>query len=186
MAERTVQLVLHYDGARFAGWQRQPSVRTVQGVIEETLSRLCNTEIRATARAGPMPGCMPAGRRWARRFPPGGRRTSCAGRSTRYCRLTCGSSPPTRWTRRFTPGTARWRAGTVIAWEQTTKPSRRSGHAGNGPFSVPSIARRWRSPRTPFLATTASGRMRSAGRRRSPTITGARSTARVGGSGQAG
>ena len=48
MSERTVQLVLHYDGVQFAGWQRQPSVRTVQGVIEETLSRLCNTEIRAT------------------------------------------------------------------------------------------------------------------------------------------
>ena len=47
MAERTVQLVLHYDGARFAGWQRQPDVRTVQGVIEETLSRLCNAHTRA-------------------------------------------------------------------------------------------------------------------------------------------
>ena len=42
MAERTIQLVLHYDGARFAGWQRQPKERTVQGELEETLSRLCN------------------------------------------------------------------------------------------------------------------------------------------------
>jgi tRNA pseudouridine38-40 synthase len=47
MSERTVQLVLHYDGAQFAGWQRQPNTRTVQGVIEETLSRLCNTPTRA-------------------------------------------------------------------------------------------------------------------------------------------
>jgi tRNA pseudouridine38-40 synthase len=47
MAGRTVQLVLHYDGSGFAGWQRQPSQRTVQGVLEETLSRLCNAEIRA-------------------------------------------------------------------------------------------------------------------------------------------
>jgi tRNA pseudouridine38-40 synthase len=47
MAERTVQLVLHYDGARFAGWQLQPNSRTVQGVVEETLSRLCNTPTRA-------------------------------------------------------------------------------------------------------------------------------------------
>jgi tRNA pseudouridine38-40 synthase len=47
MAERTVQLVLHYDGARFAGWQRQPNARTVQGVVEETLSRLCNGTTRA-------------------------------------------------------------------------------------------------------------------------------------------
>jgi tRNA pseudouridine38-40 synthase len=41
MPERTIQLVLHYDGARFAGWQRQPDARTVQGVLEETLGRLC-------------------------------------------------------------------------------------------------------------------------------------------------
>jgi tRNA pseudouridine38-40 synthase len=47
MSERTVQLVLHYDGAQFAGWQRQPNTRTVQGVVEETLSRLCNTATSA-------------------------------------------------------------------------------------------------------------------------------------------
>ena len=41
MAERTVQLVLHYDGARFSGWQRQPDQRTVQGVVEQALDRLC-------------------------------------------------------------------------------------------------------------------------------------------------
>jgi tRNA pseudouridine38-40 synthase len=47
MAERTVQLVLHYDGAGFAGWQRQPAERTVQGVLESTLSRLFNVVTRA-------------------------------------------------------------------------------------------------------------------------------------------
>jgi len=47
MVGRTVQLVLHYDGAGFAGWQRQPAQRTVQGVMEEALSRLCNVETRA-------------------------------------------------------------------------------------------------------------------------------------------
>lgn len=41
MTVRSVQLVLHYNGAHFAGWQRQPDRRTVQGVMEETLSRLC-------------------------------------------------------------------------------------------------------------------------------------------------
>ena len=41
MAARTVQLVLHYDGSHFAGWQRQPSERTVQGVLEGVLERLC-------------------------------------------------------------------------------------------------------------------------------------------------
>lgn len=35
-----MQLVLHYDGARFSGWQRQPDQRTVQGVVEQALERL--------------------------------------------------------------------------------------------------------------------------------------------------
>jgi tRNA pseudouridine38-40 synthase len=47
MAERTVQLVLHYDGAGFSGWQRQPNQRTVQGVLEEALGRLCATPVAA-------------------------------------------------------------------------------------------------------------------------------------------
>lgn len=47
MAERTVQLVLHYDGAGFSGWQRQPEQRTVQGVLEGALERLCSTHIKA-------------------------------------------------------------------------------------------------------------------------------------------
>jgi tRNA pseudouridine38-40 synthase len=52
MPERTVQLVLHYDGARFSGWQRQPDQRTVQGVVEQALEQLC---------AGPIPA-LGAGR----------------------------------------------------------------------------------------------------------------------------
>jgi tRNA pseudouridine38-40 synthase len=47
MAERTVQLVVHYDGAGFSGWQRQPAQRTVQGVIEEALQRLCGAPVSA-------------------------------------------------------------------------------------------------------------------------------------------
>jgi tRNA pseudouridine38-40 synthase len=35
MRERTVQLVLQYDGSRFAGWQRQPATVTVQGAVEQ-------------------------------------------------------------------------------------------------------------------------------------------------------
>jgi tRNA pseudouridine38-40 synthase len=47
MRERTVQLVLHYDGAGFAGWQRQPRERTVQGALENSLARLCQAPVAA-------------------------------------------------------------------------------------------------------------------------------------------
>ena len=47
MAERTVQIDLHYDGAGFKGWQRQPDKRTVQGVVEQALERLCGAPIPA-------------------------------------------------------------------------------------------------------------------------------------------
>ena len=45
MESRTLQLVLQYDGTRFAGWQRQPDERTVQGVIEEALEKLCGRHV---------------------------------------------------------------------------------------------------------------------------------------------
>ena len=45
MLSRSVQLVLHYDGARFSGWQRQPDERTVQGELEAAVSKLCGAPI---------------------------------------------------------------------------------------------------------------------------------------------
>ena len=49
MAERTLLLVLQYDGADFSGWQRQPDARTVQGELEAALTRLCGTPVAALA-----------------------------------------------------------------------------------------------------------------------------------------
>lgn len=45
MVSRSVQLVLHYDGARFSGWQRQPDERTVQGVLEASIAKLCGASL---------------------------------------------------------------------------------------------------------------------------------------------
>jgi tRNA pseudouridine38-40 synthase len=38
--DRTVLARLQFDGTRFAGWQRQPRARTVQGEVEAVLERL--------------------------------------------------------------------------------------------------------------------------------------------------
>ncbi len=47
MSVRTLQLVLHYDGTAFSGWQVQPETRTVQGEVERVLARLCGERIVA-------------------------------------------------------------------------------------------------------------------------------------------
>lgn len=43
-----IQLVLHYDGTDFAGWQVQPRMRTVQGTLESVLAKLCGGPVRVT------------------------------------------------------------------------------------------------------------------------------------------
>ena len=48
MLRRTFQLVMQYDGGAFAGWQRQPAQRTVQGALEEGLARLMQQAITVT------------------------------------------------------------------------------------------------------------------------------------------
>lgn len=37
---RTIQLVLHYDGSDYSGWQRQLDAPTVQGTIEDAIAKL--------------------------------------------------------------------------------------------------------------------------------------------------
>ena len=45
----TVRLVLEYDGTDFRGWQRQPDVRTVEGVLREALSAVTGETPRLSA-----------------------------------------------------------------------------------------------------------------------------------------
>lgn len=42
---RNIKLVLAYDGSDFHGWQIQSHVITIQGVLQETLKKLCQEEI---------------------------------------------------------------------------------------------------------------------------------------------
>ena len=49
MAARPTLMVVQYDGGSFAGWQRQPAARTVQGEMEAVLERL-------TGRRAPVVG----------------------------------------------------------------------------------------------------------------------------------
>lgn len=46
---RVLKGIIRYDGAGFAGWQVQPGLRTVQGVIEEALSTMARRPIRVVA-----------------------------------------------------------------------------------------------------------------------------------------
>ena len=43
--ERNILLTIEYDGSEFSGWQRQPDRTTVQGTLEEVLSRAMGREV---------------------------------------------------------------------------------------------------------------------------------------------
>ena len=44
--EKNFLLKIAYDGSTFSGWQRQPDKRTVQGVLEETLSFFTGIDVK--------------------------------------------------------------------------------------------------------------------------------------------
>ena len=70
MTDRTVQLVLHYDGAGFHGWQQQPGMRTVQGVLEEVLERLSGSRVAALGSGRTDAGVHARGQSVGVRMPP--------------------------------------------------------------------------------------------------------------------
>ena len=42
---RTIKLTIQYDGTDFHGWQVQPSARTVQQVLQDALSTVCDHSV---------------------------------------------------------------------------------------------------------------------------------------------
>jgi tRNA pseudouridine38-40 synthase len=44
----TSRLLIEYDGSRFAGWARQPGLRTVEQELEEALERITRRRLRLT------------------------------------------------------------------------------------------------------------------------------------------
>lgn len=48
---RNIKITLEYDGTNFYGWQVQPGMRTVQGILEKAIEKLFNKKIK-TVGAG--------------------------------------------------------------------------------------------------------------------------------------
>lgn len=58
---RNLRLLIAYDGTSFHGWQRQPGLRTVQGVIEESAARVFRHPIDCRAAGRTDAGVHAAG-----------------------------------------------------------------------------------------------------------------------------
>ncbi len=46
MAVRNIKLTIAYDGSEYHGWQIQPGLRTIQGVLTEAIGKLIGGEVR--------------------------------------------------------------------------------------------------------------------------------------------
>lgn len=47
-AQRRIAVGLEYDGVRFAGWQLQPGLSTIQGKVQDALARIADHPVEAT------------------------------------------------------------------------------------------------------------------------------------------
>ncbi|WP_312651729.1 tRNA pseudouridine(38-40) synthase TruA [Aminipila sp.] len=60
---KNILLTIEYDGTSFAGWQKQPEKRTVQGELERVLSIVCNCSIQVNGTSRTDAGVHALGQR---------------------------------------------------------------------------------------------------------------------------
>ena len=170
MTARTVQLVLHYDGSAFAGWQRQPKERTVQGELEQVLTRLTGSHVAALGAgrtdAGVHARGQAVGVRVPERWSAANLRRALNALLPRDIWVAAAHEMRPDFHARYR---ARWLADTATTWELTTKRDRRSAATPSGRSRARSIARCSSGRRRPWSASTASSRSRFVAPRRKAT-----------------
>lgn len=67
--EATFRIAIEYDGSGFAGWQKQPRARTVQGELEAALERLTGLPVKIAGAGRTDAGCHAAGQVASATFP---------------------------------------------------------------------------------------------------------------------
>lgn len=61
MSQRTIKIVVEYEGTRYAGWQRQKNALTVQQVIETALGKVLQERVKITGAGRTDAGVHAAG-----------------------------------------------------------------------------------------------------------------------------
>lgn len=56
---RRLRFDVAYDGTDFNGWQVQPGLPTIQGVLEEVIGSIEGKPVHIASWGARMPGCMP-------------------------------------------------------------------------------------------------------------------------------
>jgi tRNA pseudouridine38-40 synthase len=92
--EQVARLTLEYDGGPFAGWARQPGLRTVQGEVEGALGTVLRREVEVVAAGRTDRGVHAWGQVAGYRGPPADLRSLNAVLPDAIAALACEPAPP--------------------------------------------------------------------------------------------
>ena len=56
--KKNYKMTICYDGSRYYGWEHQPDRDTIQGKLENVLSRMCGEDIDVIGAGRRMPASM--------------------------------------------------------------------------------------------------------------------------------